>query len=379
MREFSPFSLTLAREYRGQSRTDLSNSVGISAQSISNYEAGKQVPRLQVVLDISKELDFPSSFFFKKIEPRVHNNVFFRSFASAKKSSRNAATYKLRIIEHILTFIDNYIVTDDNCLPSFDFGNKVAELNNAKIESIAQDARMHFNIKKGPIESMAHLLERAGCILICDNTGDVKIDAHSTWSLKTKTPIIIYSQGKSSSRTRLTLAHELCHLILHKSVNANKDNIKKLETQANAFAAAFLMPKDEYIDDVKRVSKGKIRIQHFLQLKEKWGVSIAAQILRCYNTGIIDNSQYTNLYISLSRNNWRTDEPLDDKYLEYKPKFLKKCFEYIANEVFLTKSEILASISLPRADVESLCGLEPGWLEHYPEVEMKFSRRKTSI
>lgn len=67
-------------------------------------------------------------------------------------------------------------------------------------------------------------------------------------------PAILYSDGDPQVRQRFTIAHELGHFLLHSSANDSavlfRDDLSSKgtsirEIQANAFAAALLMPEAE--------------------------------------------------------------------------------------------------------------------------------------
>jgi Zn-dependent peptidase ImmA (M78 family) len=78
-------------------------------------------------------------------------------------------------------------------------------------------------------------------------------------------------------RVRFSLAHELGHLILHKSLyeslefakiedfyafyeTVNRDQYSFLETQANKFAGHFLIPRDKLQEEFQKLKKKKTKI-----------------------------------------------------------------------------------------------------------------------
>lgn len=76
-------------------------------------------------------------------------------------------------------------------------------------------------------------------------------------------------QNQSAARKNFTVAHELGHLFLHMGYQINEELWKKSddmifnrrgnsesELQANEFAAAFLMPRNEYKKIMDRNSEG---------------------------------------------------------------------------------------------------------------------------
>lgn len=80
---------------------------------------------------------------------------------------------------------------------------------------------------------------------------------------------IVVSSFQSPKRRKFTIAHELGHLFLHMGYMTNpilwskqdakifwRNGNSDTECQANEFAAAFLMPQDEYREVMDRNTKG---------------------------------------------------------------------------------------------------------------------------
>lgn len=105
--------------------------------------------------------------------------------------------------------------------------------------------------------------------------------------------LVIYDKGKfaiwlspyqSPLRTNFTIAHELGHYLLHYKHNQehqggpvvfNRFGTDEYESQANRFAAAFLMPKDEFKKYYKKYNGNSMLLAgHF-------GVSESAVRVRC--------------------------------------------------------------------------------------------------
>lgn len=107
---------------------------------------------------------------------------------------------------------------------------------------------------------------------------------------------ITYNANHQTTRQRFTIAHELGHFYLHRHVLGNGTGDNKayrsevkgyenpeitayMETEANAFAADLLMPKDlicEWVDDGKS----------FAEIREKLNVSAKALEFRYKNLGL---------------------------------------------------------------------------------------------
>jgi Zn-dependent peptidase ImmA (M78 family) len=84
-------------------------------------------------------------------------------------------------------------------------------------------------------------LERHGIVCARCHAGAHAVDAFSVpfpeW------PVTVLGDDKAKrNRERFSAAHELGHLVMHQPEHAGT---KAIESQANRFAAAFLMPADD--------------------------------------------------------------------------------------------------------------------------------------
>ncbi len=123
------------------------------------------------------------------------------------------------------------------------------------INSLTEDIICLFNIEI-PIQDIDALVRALGGTIQTDfkySDGAVVKDGNNSFK-------IIVSPFQDEKRRRFTIAHELGHLFLHMGYLINQEiwnrqdkNIyhrvgsSEKEYQANEFAAAFLMPKAEYL------------------------------------------------------------------------------------------------------------------------------------
>ena len=101
-------------------------------------------------------------------------------------------------------------------------------------------------------------------------------------------------------RVRLTLAHELGHLVLHSDITIDQD----VEAEANQFAGEFLMP-----EEVIRPALRNLRVARLLDLKREYGVSMQALVERAFHLELISPTQRTSMYKMFSARGWRKVEP----------------------------------------------------------------------
>ena len=128
----------------------------------------------------------------------------------------------------------------------------------------------------------------------------------------TQDAIIGLNVSHSKTRQRFTLAHELGHILLHKSATGglhvdetdffvrfrdpiSSDGSDRDEREANAFAAELLMPQGFLAKDIATVSD-RLSVssdETFLsELAARYGVSRQALSFRLINLGLLDVSAF---------------------------------------------------------------------------------------
>ncbi len=163
-----------------------------------------------------------------------------------------------------------------------------------------------------PIPHITRALERGGVyIASIDFSTEMHAknhDAFSTWvGPSIDWPLIVVRASSSWERTRLSVAHELGHLVMH---HVRRDG--DLELDAFSFAAEFVLPKQMLRDEWPHPPT----LTTLMSLKRKWGISIAALIEHGYRNQLIDATQRVNLYKQMSNRRdrhtgerWRVQEP----------------------------------------------------------------------
>ena len=175
----------------------------------------------------------------------------------------------------------------------------------------ARIVRMQWRMPSGPVRDLMGWLESAGCLVVAEDfgamTGGGRVDGLSQWA--GDWPVMLVNGRAPTDRLRLTLAHELGHLCLHRAELGGDP-----EDEANAFAAEFLMPAAVIRAELHNLSLGRLH-----GLKRYWGVSMQALIERAHRLGTLSAQQRTGLYKALSRRGWRTKEPLSDELAPERP------------------------------------------------------------
>lgn len=118
-------------------------------------------------------------------------------------------------------------------------------------------------------------------------------------------PLIGYNQTESEVRQRFTIAHELGHLFLHnngvldgvyvdrsaeytiefRNEVSSSGEVRK-EREANAFAAALLMPKSLLLEEIEQHHLNLADDDSLIVLAKKFNVSVSAMAYRLLNLGL---------------------------------------------------------------------------------------------
>jgi len=352
-----------AREARGMTAVALADVLGVSRAAISQYENGHQTPAPDVMREISRVLNLPVQRFLKQFFSRDRGTIFYRSMSSATKRARSRAERRYEWLREICNFLERYIRFPEVNYPDFDLTEDAARLGDDTIEERATEARRFWGLGDGPISNVTWLLENKGTVVCRTELEADTLDAFSEWRMDDTRPFIILSAAKeSTARSRFDAAHELGHMLLHRRLNADslkqQFSFKLIEHQANRFASSFLLPASTFGTEVRSCT-----LDAFRSLKERWGVSIAAMIMRAHQLQVISDEQSKRLWMNLSRRKWRTREPLDDITEPEQPRYLRRCFEHLVDQRIISTQEVPFQLGISSHDVESLLGLPNGRLK----------------
>jgi Zn-dependent peptidase ImmA (M78 family)/transcriptional regulator with XRE-family HTH domain len=357
-----PERLTEAREARGLTITALAESTGIAKQSLSAYENHRKPMGPKVLSRLAEALEVPAQFLMKPTPLRDQRPIFFRSLAAATKRSRASASTRLYWLCDVVDYFAEHIEFLPIDLPDFDVGPDPSGISMEEIESAAEECRSAWGLGRGPVSHIVRLLENRGVIIVRHGLGPSKLDAFSKWSGNGVPVIVLGADKESAVRSRLDAAHELGHLLLHKSLSKLGTFFKPTEQQAFRFASAFLLPSDSFTREVGRYPN----LDTFCFLKPKWKVSIKAMIMRCRELELITPDKARYLWMSYMIKGWRTREPLDDKLEIERPVFLQRCADVLFNDGGLSPEQVLSDLALSAADLEAITGIPASYFIEKP-------------
>lgn len=297
MSDVRPSMLVLARQSRGLTQTELAAKLQISTGMLSRMESGVRGVSAQLLRMFSDVLDYPAEFFLQ--DDSVYgfgtSELFHRrqQAVSHRTLAKIHANINIRRI-HLTRLIDGAEMPEVT-LPALEI-----ETFAGRIEDAARAVRAWWNLPPGPVENITLLLENAGCLIIPFDFGSRRIDAISQWP-PGMPPLIFVNPESPGDRTRMTLGHELCHLLLHQH-SPEPD----MEDQAFRFANEFLMPEREirpYLSDLSLIK--------LATLKTYWKMSMAALLRRAEKMEAITSRQARRYWQHMQQAGYKTREPAD--------------------------------------------------------------------
>ena len=169
-------------------------------------------------------------------------------------------------------------------------------------ELAAEALRTQWGLGAMSITNMVALLEQHGARVFALATDTEALDAFSFWH--GATPHVFLDTRKSAERTRMDVAHELGHLVLHFKGGASGS--RQAEREAQRFAGAFLMPRDSV---AANFAFDHLSLHQFIESKKLWKASLTSLIVRVRELGYITEHRYRALFAEASRMGYRQNEP----------------------------------------------------------------------
>lgn len=287
--------IQLARESRGKNQTELAKLIGIPQGNLSRIERGDIGVTKEILAKISTTLKYPVSFFYQSFEV-YPPNIHYR-----KRITLNQKTLlKADAIMNIYRFNLQEILKEVE-LPSENIPILTDQYDTP--ERVASFLRSYWKVPKGPVDNLSGIIEDNGIMVIQIDFETDKIQGRSVVT-DTGHPIIFVNQNSPGDSQRLTVAHELGHIIMH--LNTIPTFGRDEEDEAFRFASEFLMPFVE----IKHYLNDKINLELLADLKRIWKVSMQSILFRAQKSGLVNYNRCRYLWSQFSSLGIRRKEPV---------------------------------------------------------------------
>jgi len=347
---FFPRRLTIARHRRGWTKNELAQHAGLSGRAIRGYENGEMEPSDDTLVLLARVLQFPVGFFGAgEIDEPSQDHASFRALSSMTAVQRHSALAAGALAIEFSRWLDR----------RFEIPNaEIPDLRGADPETAAEAMRQRWMIGEKPIGNLVHLLELSGVRVFSLAEQCREVDAFSLW--RNGTPYVFLNTQKTPEHSRFDAAHELGHLVLHRHGHGGCDGApdvdvetdvstgRRAEEEANAFAAALLMPRMTLLATTPRIpALGKL-----IEIKKTWRVSLAALVHRLHRLRVLNEWQYRNLCIEISKNGYR-DREVQGMSERETSQVLAKAFAEL-REQGTTRADVARSLHMPASELEGL-------------------------
>ena len=292
----NPEMLTLAREIRGLTQSNLARNSNIRQAKISRYEGGVTPVNEGDLQDLAKALEFPVEFF---TQPGTRFGA-----ETATIFHRRRRTVNAKDLKRIDGMVNLHRLGSGQLLLAYEL-DRISSIpaipidRFGRIEDVAAAVRQTWRMPSGPVHNLIGWLEHAACLVFTSDFMTDKIDEVVQW-IDPSPPIVLVNSAAPADRLRFSLAHALGHLVMHRRELPYED----METEANQFASTFLMPEEDIVDELHPVT-----IERMLELKQYWKVSMQSLIFRAKDLRVITEERYRSLFQQLSRLGYRKFEP----------------------------------------------------------------------
>lgn len=263
--------LRSAREAAAFTQEEAATHIGVSRPTLVQIEAGNRPVN-------SIELDRLASFYGRDLQSLLADEfraeetlvaLFRRGAAAADEvaepdwaeSETLAAIRSCLALGREITNLERHleIDRDQTALPAYSVRPSASRWDAIQQgERVATEERRRLGLGFAPLPNVAELLDSQGI-----RTAQVKLPGDLSGLMLTDSTIglfVVANQEHVYLRRRFSFAHEYCHVLLDRdrrgTISRSSDRESLFEVRANAFAAAFLMPREGVEEFLARLAKG---------------------------------------------------------------------------------------------------------------------------
>ncbi|MEU4660260.1 XRE family transcriptional regulator [Micromonospora chalcea] len=294
-------AVTVVRQSHAWTQAELARTARVSQGYISKIENGQLDLEGEQLAHLAEVLEVPSELLAIR-EPGLGTGV--SCVHHRRRRSRLTATASKRIegLTHLISLTVTRLIEELPGGPEL----KLPELpvGDYRPAEAARQVRAMGGLADEPIDDIIRFVEWLGVVVLRRDLGTDAQDGVSL-NLPGRRPVIVVNTALPGDRQRLSVAHELGHLVLHGwQVATGEDSV---EQEAFEFAGELIAPRAAIRDNLAGLTRRDFR--RLLDLKITWGMSMAALIQQGLRLGVIDEQLHRTLRISLNQLGWAKVEP----------------------------------------------------------------------
>lgn len=290
---------------RGLSLEALAQQMGsvVTKQALSKYEQGKAQPSPVVLTKLAAALGVKTADLVREPGFSVEFIAYRKQAALGKRAQEQVQSQVAEAIQQRVRLQQIIGQTGEHTIPVQSL--RVETLDDA--EQAAEQLRDTWRLGLDPIANLTAVLEDHSVHVVeldteeaFDGIAAVARDADRHVLAAT----VVTRSGVPGERQRLSLAHEVGHLVL--------DPVEGLDVEDAAFrfGAALLAPASVVRQRVG-TRRGYVPLAELVLLKQFFGLSIQALLRRLRDLGIMTESAYKQWCIDINRLGLRRHEPAE--------------------------------------------------------------------
>jgi Zn-dependent peptidase ImmA (M78 family)/DNA-binding XRE family transcriptional regulator len=341
-RPINPNMVTLAREARGLTQEEAARELGITQARLSKIESGSRDAPEDVVMKMESAFRYPRRFFSLDI-PILGpgSSEFFhrkRQSLSARTLRQVHAEVNIRIMN--LSRLLRAVEIEQGEIPRIDPEEGWTPAD------IARAIRAEWQLPRGPVTDLIGVIEKSGGIVVTWDFGTPRLDALSRY-MPGMPRMFFLNEALPADRQRLSLAHELGHVIMHQTPHPH------MEDEAYQFAAEFLMPESDIRPQFDEVALPKLAL-----MKPHWRVSMAALLKRAQDVGKISERRARYLWTQMGKSGYRTREPSEVDIPRELPRLLETVLTFYQTELGYGLAELSHLVVLQDEEAQLKYGIQ---------------------
>jgi Zn-dependent peptidase ImmA (M78 family)/transcriptional regulator with XRE-family HTH domain len=281
--------------------------VGVSRNTITNYEAGKTEPNASDLVRLSGALGCAVNDLLCGSGDSFPPRFAFRAHAPLRKDPEIAVAARkyLRAYDEIEEIMDSRL---PNRLRKFTAHQKGA-LSDEFIEMVANTLRHTSGLHDAGPENIVRVLEGLGVRTLFFEHDGKGLEGISTIQGDLKFIMLRNrrKEGKLIERTIFSAAHELGHLVLHPQLftseaRDDEEDPRRYEKEADKFAGRFLVPTEELVRVWEEEGLGELRLfDALILLKRVFHVSFWCLLFRVVETGLHEEVDMARFIMEVKR------------------------------------------------------------------------------
>jgi Zn-dependent peptidase ImmA (M78 family) len=135
----------------------------------------------------------------------------------------------------------------------------------------------------------------------------------------------------------------------------------------------FLLPEDAF----RRDCNGLVKVSNpdaYLDIKQKWQISLQAIAIRAFKLNIIDYQQYRYFFMSINKKGYRQIEPLDHDIAINHPTKIMSILQLLFEKGFYSVSGLMDDLRVDQSFLTVLTGIpEDFFSKHLQNEDRKFT------